>query len=418
MSSKNPSNRHAAITACIFLIAVCGPAAAQDDTPLQSVRDRPRPSYDPLGIQMGIWEISAGLDIGVEYSDNVLAASSGEVDDILTVLDPAVGIAADWGRSSLALTAGMSIGRYRDFSSEDYDDFAINLRGLQRIGAEGRLRIGLRSSGGHDTRRDPTDEDGLQPNKYAIEAISTGYAGRVGAVDLDLDLEAKNIDYEDTPGLNFLINNDDRDRRENRFIARFGLLAEQAISTFLEYQQDERRYDQPLDDSGVARSSEGSAIGVGIRLQPSGKLNGEVMLGQVERRYQSSQFSDNQRFWVRSALEWNPTGLTTVSLDYETRIEETTSSSTAGVEVDEIGLRVDHELLRNVVISLERRTSNEVYVAATRKDDIARWFGSVEYLASNRLRISFEIAANDRNSSASSQSFAENVYRLTLRTAL
>lgn len=418
MSSQKPRAWHAAITACILLQPALGPAAAQENTPLQSVQDRPRPSYDPLGMQIGIWEISAGLDIGMEYSDNVLAASSNEVDDILTVLDPTVGIAADWGRSSLALTAGMSIGRYSDFSSEDYNDFAVNLRGRQRIGADGQLRIGLRASEGHDSRRDPTDEDGLQPNRYALEAISSGFAGRFGTVDLDLDLEVKNIDYEDTPGLNFVINNDDRNRRENRLVARIGLLAEQAISTFLEYQQDERVYEQRLDDSGVARSSEGSAFGVGIRLQPTGKLNGEVMLGREERRYQSSQFADNQRFWARSTLEWNPTGLTTVSLDYETRIDETTSSSTAGVEVDEIGLRIDHELLRNVVISVERRMSNETYVAATREDDIARWFGSIDYLVSNRLRIAFEVAANDRDSSASAQSYAENVYRLTLRTAL
>lgn len=399
-------------------IATHGVAVAQQATPLPSVQDRPRVAYDPQGIRAGIFKIDANLGIGVEHSDNIFAASENEIDDVLTVLSPSVDMLADWGHTSLAVSGDLSVGRHNDFSNEDFDDYSVAAIARRRLGSDGLFRFGVKSSNGHDSRRVPTDEDGIRPNEYSKDSIELGLTGAVNALTVELELKSEDIDYEDAQGLNEIINNDDHDRRENEFQFRLGSSSEHLVSPFIEVNVDERNYDQPTDDSGVSRSSDGAAVGMGVRLNNYGKFNGQLLLGRISRNYDDAQRGDTDGFWSRSLLEWNATGLTTLTLRYETRIDETNVTNSAGIEVDELDFRIDHELLRNLIVSVGAQRSQENYVAAARDDDISLWTAEITYLINNRLRLSGEFESYDRESSAASQSFTENRFRIFVRAAL
>lgn len=414
----NSTSRLPAVILAMMVVAFSQPVAAQEIAPKQSVHDRPRPTYDPLGIRIGVFEIDAGLGVGIEYSDNILAASQNETDDVMLVLGSSVNILANWGRTALVVSADMSVGRHNDFSSEDFDDYTIRLIGRRRVGSDSLLRLVGRTESGHDSRRVPTEEDGLEPNEYSIHSIRLGLAGALGALDLDLDLKSENIDYEDAPALNGIINNDHLDRRENELRLRIGLFSQRVVSPVLQLNVDERNYVQTVDDLGISRSSDGSAVGVGVRLNQLGTLSGEVILGRIERNYKNDQLGDTDRFWTQSLLEWNPTRLTTLTLQYETRIDETTLANTAGIEVDALGITIDHELLRNLIVSLGVRSQQEDYVASARDDDISLWSAEATYFINTHLRVSFEFESYALNSSVPSQSFDENLFRFVLRAAL
>ncbi len=412
------TTRGTKIIVFLVLAAASFAAPAQNADPLQSVMTRPRPSFDALGTRIGIFDLNAGINLGIEHSDNILAASLNEIDDVLTVVDPSLRLSTDWGRAALEVSAIASFGRHADNPDEDFDDHSIRLNWNRRLGADGRLGLGAMTSRGHDTRRDPSSEDGIEPSRFDANSVNIFLTGRIGVLDLEGNIEARDIDYEDARSLDSIINNDDRDRRQDQLRIRIGLYAQRVFSPFIEINADERNYEQQFDDFGVARSSDGTAVGVGVRFRESRKFSGEIILGRIERDYQSSQFSDSDRFWMRSSLEWNPTGLTTLSLDYESRIDETTYGAISGVEVDHVGFTVDHELLRNVVISAGIRSDREEYVSSPREDDSTLWFAGATYLVNNHLRVSLELESNDRDSTIGSESFNENIYRIVFRTTL
>ena len=301
---------------------------------------------------------------------------------------------------------------------EDYDDHALSAQVRRRVGSDGRFLLRARTAGRHESRRVPTDEDGFEPNEYTNNSVAASYAGRLGEVDLDIGLRSEDIDYEDAEGPNGTINNDDRDRRDNELRFRIGMFDERPVSPFVHLDIYERDYDLATDSSNISRSSDGSAIGVGVRLNQFGTLDGEVLVGHISRSYDDPQLGDIDRFWSRSRIEWNPTGLTTIGIQYETRIDETTIINSAGIEVDQLSFVIDHELLRNVILSAGARLKQEDYVASTRSDDVSVVSFEATYLINNRLRASFEFESSERDSSAASQGYSDDVFRTVLQVAL
>ena len=406
------------LAAAIPMLFFSPTSMAQEIGASQSVKARPRPNYDPGGMQFGNLKIDAGADVGIARSDNILATSRDGEDDFLAVLEPSIRISNDWGRSALAVSAATSIGRYTDNSSEDFDDYSARLDWSRDWARAGSLRLYAGRIHDHESRRDPTDEDGFEPNTYDVDIFGMRYSRRVGALTYNASFESRAIEYQDATGPGGIINNDDRNRRENLLSLRVGSNSQRVISPFLEIGLDERDYSLAVDDFGVGRTSDGTAFGVGLQLQQFGTLSGEILLGRIERSYDDSQLSDSSRFWTRSLVEWNPTGLTTISLDIETRIDETNYADAAGVEVDRLGLTVDHELLRNVILSLGFRTEDENYISSSRDDEIFTWFAEGTVYFNRHVRISLELESIDRDSSIASRGFSESVVRIVLRSFL
>ena len=143
-----------------------------------------------------------------------------------------------------------------------------------------------------------------------------------------------------------------------------------------------------------------------------------MLAGRLDRDYRADNGLDSDRLWLRADVDWQVSGLTTVGLAFESRIDETTDAGAAGIDIDELGLRVDHELLRNVILSGGYAHEKHRYNGTDRADDIDAWTLSANYLLNNHLRIRLGVAAEERDSSSVSQSFDETVLRLELRGAL
>ena len=187
-----------------------------------------------------MFDVSAALELTAERSDNVLAASSGAASDTLTIARPTFSLGTDWGLTAVQLAASASLGRHASFDSEDFDDTSVALRARRALPNQFQVRASLRSVSGHDSRRDPTDEDGLRPNEYQADLAEIGVAGPIGSIEFDFSARTRDIDYDDTPAAVGVINNDDRDRRENELTLRAGAAARGALQPFVILYSDRR----------------------------------------------------------------------------------------------------------------------------------------------------------------------------------
>ena len=80
----------------------------------ETVRNRPRPELDALGLHLGGFYVFPSLTNGISYNDNVFAADNNEEGDFLYTLEPQVAVRSDWNRHAVGLAAGGRLGYYFD----------------------------------------------------------------------------------------------------------------------------------------------------------------------------------------------------------------------------------------------------------------------------------------------------------------
>src|SRR5215469_2734086 len=88
----------------------------------QTVTDRPRPLFDPLGVWLEEFWLYPRLELDESYNDNIFATSSGTKSDFITDLKPRLDLVSNFGQHAFNVSAGADLGWYASHSSENYQD--------------------------------------------------------------------------------------------------------------------------------------------------------------------------------------------------------------------------------------------------------------------------------------------------------
>ena len=124
----------------------------------------------------------------------------------------------------------------------------------------------------------------------------------------------------------------------------------------------------------------------------------------------SPTFDSENGFTYGANLTWNPTGLTSVRLDGEGGFEPSDVGSSR-LE-SEIGLRVDHELLRNLLIGGEVRYSRDDFQDANRVDNRIDVGPDITYFINRNFSVGASYVFTKRQSDESEREFDRNVITL------
>ena len=93
----------------------------------QTVFERPRPDYDPLGIKVGAFLLHPTLDVRETYTDNLFATNNNKDDDFYTTIRLGGTLQSDWSRHQITLGAYGAIDRYFDTTSEDSEEWGLSM---------------------------------------------------------------------------------------------------------------------------------------------------------------------------------------------------------------------------------------------------------------------------------------------------
>ncbi len=85
---------------------------------------------------------------------------------------------------------------------------------------------------------------------------------------------------------------------------------------------------------------------------------------------------------------WTPTGLTTVTGNVSRRIQDTADEATVGVTTTTIGLRVDHELRRNVLLRASANAFLDDYSRGQGSQTLATAGAGADYQLNRNIRLS------------------------------
>ena len=112
------------------------------------------------------------------------------------------------------------------------------------------------------------------------------------------------------------------------------------------------------------------------------------------------------------------TPLTTIRVEAASRVEETTTPGASGFLDQSAGLRVDHELMRNVIVGARASYANQDYEGVARSDDVIRAGLGLDYLINRNFSVGLGYDYTDRDSNVPGLDYTRNEFGLTLKAAL
>jgi hypothetical protein len=382
-------------------------AYSQEPDPNVPVTARPRPDFDPLGIRAGGFLIYPSVTVGSSYDTNVFATKDDTKDDFIFNFLPQVVVRSNFPRHAIAWTTEADIARYVTETDEDYEDFGTALNGRLDITRSNRLTAGAAFARGHDSRDDPEDlgvDVTDEPSKYYDYGGDLGFQQDFNRVNFGLLGNFDRRDYTD---------GDEGDRDRDLFGGRLraGYFVSPRINAFVQggFRREVRDQDSGRDNNVYSAS-------VGTEIDFTGLLFGEVNAGWSLQEFDESDVDSENGFTYGANLTWNPTGLTSVRLDGAGGFEPSDVGSSR-LE-SEIGLRIDHELLRNLLIGGQVRYSRDDFQDANRVDNRIDVGPSITYFVNRNFSVGANYVFTTRDSDESEREFDRNVITLRVTAQL
>lgn len=330
--------------AAAVLAALCSAARAAEPP----VADAAGPEPSSPGF---VWRPQISLT--PTYDDNIYALPSDTIADWVWVVSPTLSAESQWDTHRLRLDAGAELGRYDEYTSEDYDDWWVNADGRFDLAPGSNLFGGLGFSQEHEDRGSPdavAPTDTLaaipaEPTVYTALTAQGGVVHRLGDTQLRAGATFERLDYDDVPSLaGSTIDSDYRDRRVLGLALRLSHPLDDRRDLFVQAHWNQRRYDETPDAYGYDRDSDGYRLAVGLKGQLARGLEAEGYVGYLRQDYEDPRFDTVSAPDFAGKINWRTGPRTGVRLTLERSVNETTLEGSSSYLYTNLAASVAHQL--------------------------------------------------------------------------
>lgn len=386
----NIANRLLAIwgVGLAFVVMLCAPIAyayagsSNATEQLYSVLDRPRPQWDARGIHVGSFTLYPSVTTGVMHDSNIYATGTHPDADTIFTIDPGLWIKSNWSQNSFDAYVKGDIQQYAKFTSENNNNVytgaetTLNIRrGLTAYGA-------VAYSSSHEQRG--TGESFYDYGKLIrINAVKgqLSLTKQFNRLSLSTGLAIEDDNYSNTTLNGQVVNESYRDGTNATYSTRMGYDISPMTSVFVQYAWNDQSYHDQIYNSS------GNRVVTGLSFGGTELFQGEIYGGYLNQNYDDRQFQDMSTYTYGGKLLWLVTDMTNVTLIGSR--EPGISSYDQGTSrmYSNIGLRVDHELLRNVVVSGSVGYEWDDFGNTGRVDKYTRAGASVSYYLNRSMAL-------------------------------
>lgn len=375
------------VLAASLIAALPVHAMAQQTDDNVSVRNRARAEYDPLGTRLGGFNLNATLDLGVASTDNLFATETGAEDDIIYRVAPSARLSSNWSRHALMFDAGAELRTHQEFGSEDTETLFAGVAGRLDVGSATELQASARIATEVEPRTDPDALTFNEPVEYSrtefrFSAQQTFNRLRVRGTFANVE-----YDYDDAGG----VDQDFRDSDEQAFTLRGELALTPRIGLVLEATADERNY-----DNTPTLNSDGRTYLAGISVNLTDLMRGELTVGSFERDYDLGGSVEGTA--IAGNLEWYITRLTTLTFHASQSGEESGAFVALPYTEGRYGARIDHELLRNLILTAGVNFGSRDYEVIDREDEYMSGDIGLDYFINRRVAVNLRYSRDEMES--------------------
>ncbi len=385
------------ITGLSFL-CLATPALAQQyfDPGLFQTAIQSKPAdFEAPGARLGSFVFLPGADLAWVHNDNVFYTPDAPQSDSVYHVRPYASLASDWNRHSVAVQAFGDIARYQSFSENDYEDWALR--------ADGRLDVRERSWFSadisyyhlHEDRRSPDAGAPATPTEFDYGGWGLGYDHVFNRLKVGAYYNWNAFDYDNNVTADGeFIDNSTRDREQNRITLRGDYQIGPETAVFASYGYNTIDYDEPLDETGLSRNSDGQNLQLGMTWDMSDLLTGDVSVGYSRQSYDAAGFEDVSGWSLGAGLTWQPTALTTISLRAAGSPQETSQSGTSGYFSRLYSIRLQQELHPRLLFNARAAVTDNDYANPGLSDtelastQVRRFDIGMSYLFNRNLSLS------------------------------
>lgn len=378
------------------------------------VADRARPDYAPIGGRIGSFFLYPTLSASVLGTDNVFATDTDRRSEFYTVLHAEAALRSNLSRHSLRLRGYVDQTVHAKFSAEDTTEYGAVLNGT--LDVTRRTQLVFRAAAEHQA------EERTSYNTVLAARSPVRYGHYMGSAILNQDLApialSAGISYERyqfddaTSFAGAPLSQRYRDYGQISGVASATYTVYPGLAVLLRGSVDKHSYSlaatSPLQPGGLNRDSSGGRIEAGLQVNVTSLLYGEARVGYLKRDYSDPAFRDVSGLSFAVDLLWNVTPLTSLKFGADRSIDEASSTTIAGNRRTQFDLSADHELLRNLILSLAGSYGRIEPLGPVSLSSFYRGSFDARYLMSRRVSFRAGYLFNKRTAPTSDYRFREN----------
>lgn len=350
----------------ILLVAVCGgivvlaPPAARAQLAQQyfpsdipgyapdfsaSVRQRQAIPDVEHGFEAGSFVVRPSVGEGIGYNSSVL----GTPDSGSPVLssDAAVRINSDWTRNALGASFSVGDRRYLTVGEGSYTNWSAGLGGSLDVGQD--VLTAAYSHLGLNLGATTLGTLGVvDPVGYGVDDVRLAWSALRGVVSIDPMLEVQRFRFGAAGGaVPVDYASLDHDSEAGSLVARFELSPGNALVGVL--RGTGAQFDQP---ASRGRGYLDLAAFGGLDLRADALLQYRLLVGVERRSFRQAGASSVTSPTVEASVIWYVRRMDTVELDAARHLDDAESPFARNQTLTSVGLRLDHELRRDIVLSV------------------------------------------------------------------
>ena len=419
--SMNDLMRHSLTGAAVC--ALVAPAAFGQGADYYSrdkyvaVSERPQPEFDPEPVRLGAFLVRSAAELDVSHSDNIFVLSDNEESGTIASLGARVSGTTTWSVHSLGFDILARRNEYLDQGDESNDELRAGLRGRLDISRSLSLGGNVFAEERVEARTDTTNAFSAdKPIGVSVQGAGLDLNYVNDRVRWTNQLSLRNEDFED--GRQVLtgsaIDQDYRDRLVTRGRTRLAYAISPDLAVFGQAAYEERSYDgtQVLAGAERSRDSEGYALAAGVDFELQALVRGDVAVGYLNEDKADSFFEDVSGLSFDGRLEWFPTQLTTLTFNGSRQVVDIGLIDAPTAVERRLGVRVDHELLRNVLLTARVGSVSHDFEEIDRSDDRIELGAGATYKLNRNVHLNAFLDYADRDSSGADTS-PDRSYKVT-----
>jgi hypothetical protein len=380
----------------------------EDELTRVPVGQRPRPDFEPLGIRWGSLLIHPSVRTGVIYGSNIFATPQNPQHDLAVVASPGVVVRWETPTAGVKADIGADIYRYSRFSSQDRIDAHARVNTRREIARDLVFETAFAAARRHEVPGDASaPRDTKEPVPYHNlqgEAIITKTFNRFG---IGVGAGVRNLTYEDVES----IQGGTLDQTW-----RNGTILTATVKPFYELSPGYRVFSRLRANTcyfaGVCyrnRDSEGYDVRAGVDFALTPLIFGSVEAGYLSQSYDNPLIGPVDGISGGAKLTWLATPLMTVSLFADRAVAETAQQDVEARLDTKVGLKLDYELFRNLIISGGAEYTNQDFAGSIREDNVVKFSVGFDYLMNRSIEFGARYDYIDRSSTDPIYSYDSHV---------
>ena len=401
--------------ALLALVPAAMPAGAQEDVTKVPVYARQHKGFTPLGLRLGRLTLAPSLQVEEQYFDNLYLTDKNTVSDRATVTTPSVSGHVDLSRHSLDFSAKADIARYADKTRENYEDLELTAGGNFEILRDLKLRIDGTHAQMHEARQDATTIDEAEsPATYALNRMRGKLTYKPNRLALSLIGQVTERSFDDNRILatGVPLIQSDRDSVAYKTGVEVGYDISPSLTPFIGVSRtrtvyDNRTYVPGSGFTGAIKDNDAYGAEAGINFNYHDLVLGTFAAGYGFTKPDQAGVEEAKTATARANVTWLMTPLTTVDFHLNRDID-LGADITGGLVATEAGIKLSHELRRNLILGFGVGQKWRSFEGSPRQDATASGSLDLDYKLGPRLSVGGSLIHSRREGEGGSEDYKSN----------